>query len=240
MNRLFSYDLTILPSVCDSTGRLSVPGTFALFMDIATAHAETLGVGLRAMAQRRLFWLTVRTRIRFFRRPSMAETVTVETFPEEAGKVRCNRDYRLRSGDELLAAGKTEWAILDTATGRPHPVQGVFPTDLEPEIPPVWDDPFSRIAEDFSGASRLADYTVVSTDIDIGGHMNNAAYIRALAGLFSTEAWNAMEIREMEVVYRAPCFAGSVIATERREIPGGMELRMSAEGKTVLLARILF
>ena len=239
MKRVYTREAAILPSVCDGTGRLSVPGTFALFMDAATEHAEALGVGLRAMAAKNLFWLTVRTRVRFSRRPAMMETVTVETFPEDGGKVRCYRDYRLKSGEELLAEGKTEWAVLDTATGRLHPAQDVMPADLEPPVPPVWEEPFSRIDEDFTGAELLGTYTVASTDIDLGGHMNNAAYIRALAGMFPGKAWNAMRIRELEVVFRAPCFEGDALAVERRCADGVTDLRMREGDKTVLLARIV-
>ena len=37
--------------------------------------------GGEAMAQRGLFWLTVRTRIRFYKRPAMMQTVELETWP---------------------------------------------------------------------------------------------------------------------------------------------------------------
>ncbi|MBQ7565567.1 MAG: hypothetical protein IJT18_00455 [Oscillospiraceae bacterium] len=239
MKRVYRREAAILPSMCDSAGRLSVPGTFALFMDAATEHAEALGVGLRAMAAKNLFWLTVRTRVRFFRRPAMMETVTVETFPEDAGRVRCDRDYRLLCGEELLAAGKTEWAILDTATGKLRPAQDVMPAGIEPPVTPVWEEPFSRIDEDFSGAEALGAYTVASTDIDLGGHMNNAAYIRALAGMFPGKVWNAMRIRELEAVFRAPCFEGDTIAAVRRTADGATDIRMRVGEKTVLLARLV-
>ena len=62
------------------------------------------------------------------------------------------------------------------------------------------------MAEDFSDAEALGVYMVRSTDIDLGGHMNNAAYISAFASLFSTDEWNSMSIREIDAVYRAQCF----------------------------------
>ena len=62
-------------SHCDETGRLSVQGALGEFMDIAALHAEQIGVGGADMAKRGLFWLTVRTRIRFYKRPAMMQTV---------------------------------------------------------------------------------------------------------------------------------------------------------------------
>lgn len=32
--------------------------------------------------------------------------------------MRCMRDYRLSRDDEILALGKTEWAVMDLTTGR--------------------------------------------------------------------------------------------------------------------------
>ena len=54
MTGKYSRALTILPSQCDSSARLGVPDTFALFMDAATEHACALGCGLDVLAPRGL------------------------------------------------------------------------------------------------------------------------------------------------------------------------------------------
>ena len=238
MKGYYSWDLTVLPGSCDSAAKLGVPDTFALFMDAATLHAEALGIGMNGLMKRGLFWLTVRTRIRFYRRPSMIETVTVRTWPEKPERSRCNRDYRLEQGGEVLAEGKTEWMIMNTQTGRLHPADSVFPEGLEIEPDRVLPEPFMRMTDDFTDADDFGSYTVRSTDIDLGGHMNNAAYVRAIAGLFDSDTWQGMNIHEMEVAFRAPCFEGNVLRAQKRVRDGATEVRLSCEGKTVVLARI--
>ena len=119
-------EITILPSMCDGAGRLSIPDTFALFMDIAAEHANALGCGVYDMAEKGLYWLTVRTRVRFTRRPALMEKAVLTTWPEAPGRLRANRDYLLEGPGGILAAGKTEWAVLDQATGKlrsPVPLQ---------------------------------------------------------------------------------------------------------------------
>ena len=225
--------------MCDASGRLGVPDAFALFMDVATEHAEILGVGMHGLMRRDLFWLTARTRLRFHRRPALVEQVTAETWPEKPERSRCNRDYRLTQGGETLIEGKTEWMILNLKTGRLFPTDGVFPGDLRFSEDRVLPGPFTRLMDDFEGAEDFGAYTVRSTDIDLGGHMNNAAYVRAIAGAFSTEAWNALNIREMEVAFRSPCFEGNVLRIQKRQQEGITEIRLSCEGKTIVLARVL-
>ena len=238
MKAIYERELTILPSMCDGEGRLSVPDTFALFMDIATEHAEALNIGFRALMPRSLFWLTVRTRIRFYRRPGLVERITAATWPETPERSRCNRDYVLRQGEQVLAEGRTEWMIMNTQTGRLCPTDAVFPRGLDLVEDRVLPGPYMKLTDDFAEAETFGSYTVRSTDIDVGGHMNNAAYVRAIAGAFTADAWRAMNIREMEVSFRTPCFEGETLKFQRRQGDAGLELRLSREDRTVALARI--
>lgn len=239
MRGYYERPLTILPSMCDATARLGVPNAFALFMDLATEHAEALGIGMNGLMKQGLFWLTVRTRIRFIERPALTETVTLRTWPEKPERSRCNRDYAILRGDRIIVAGKTEWMIMNLKTNRLHPVDGVFPGDLEILEDKVLPEPFTRVTDDFDGADSLGSYTVRSTDIDLGGHMNNAAYVRAIAGAFSSKEWQAMDIREMEVAFRSPCFEGETLEIQRRTTDAGTDVRLSRDGKTIVLARII-
>ena len=238
MQGYFERELTILPSMCDAAAKLGIPDAFALFMDIATEHAEALGIGMNGLMKQGLFWLTVRTRIRFIERPALTETVTVRTWPETPERSRCNRDYAILRDGRAIVEGKTEWMIMNMKTGRLSPVDGVFPEGLALLEDRVLPEPFMRMTDDFDGAGTLGTYTVRSTDIDLGGHMNNAAYIRAIAGMFSSQEWQAMDIHEMEASFRTPCFEGETLLVQRRDTGEGVEIRLSREGKTVLLARI--
>lgn len=234
----YTKELTILPSMCDSAAVLGIPDAFALFMDAATEHAGVLGCGLDVLGPRGLFWLTVRTRVKLFRRPRMLERVTLSTWPEAPGKLRTNRCYTIEGHDALLVAGKTEWTVLDQSTGRLHPMADVFAPDVAYAPESVWDEPFTRMADE--PLPELARRTVRSTDIDLGGHMNNTAYLRMLAGLFSCEAWQGMRLREAEIVYRAACHEGDTLCWQKRDDNGALALRAALpDGKTIALIRLV-
>ena len=130
MDQLFEQAQIILPSMADAGGRLSIPNTFGLFMDIASIHAGMLGSGMDDMARRGLFWLTVKTQIVFYDRPRVMERIGARTWPESPGKIRCNRSYQLLRGEEVLVAGKTEWAVMDLRTKQLAPLTGVYPPAL--------------------------------------------------------------------------------------------------------------
>ena len=238
MQEVYERELPVLPSVCDAAGRLSIPDTFGAFMDIAALHAELLGVGLEAMAAKERFWLTVKTQVHFARRPRMGETVRLLTWPEAPEHLRCYRSYELRKGEELLAAGKTEWAVLNTKTNALVPIEDVYPAGLRFEKPTACPTPFARVPARFEAGESFGSYRVRSTDIDVGGHMNNVAFVRALLGGFTNEELKALRPKRLDVIYRASCYEGEELKLLRRPAAAGLDLAMEREGKPALLAHM--
>ena len=191
-------------SLCDHTARLSFYGAAAQCMDIAAEHADQLDMGSHALRMKNKFWLAVRTKIRFTRRPELTERVTLSTWPQVPGRARCVRQYAVEADGERIMCGKTEWAMLDLVSGKLCDVSAVYGEGAEFCDDEGCTEAFCRIAEDFSGDECIGRYTVSSGDIDLGHHMNNAAYVRALFGAFSCEQLDAMAVKEAEFIYRAP------------------------------------
>ena len=105
---------------------------------------------------------------------------------------------------------------------------------------PVLEDGFARIEENTSPENRIGTYTVSSVDIDLGGHMNNVAYVRMIARLFSSAEWNALQIEEAEAVYRAQCFEKEILSVYREEDEKEMRFTVTKEnGDTAFQMRIV-
>ena len=239
MEQVFERPYMIAPSICDFDGRLSVPGAFSLFMDLATEHAERLGVGLSAMRAKNRFWLTVKTKIIFDERPAISEAVRLLTWPEKPGPLRFNRSYELWHDDRRVIAGRTEWAVLNTESGALAPSQDIFPENLNYVRGSALEESFARVPDRFDG-EPFAEYRVRPTDIDLGSHMNNAAYPRALFGAFSVQALREKPVRCVDLIFRAPCHEGDLLSFYKKEEDGRLDIRMARGEETVLLGRIGF
>ena len=199
----------IIPiSQCDSHSRLNITGIFNIFMDLATEHGAEIGVGMDKLAQKGLFWVASKTKVKVNRMPEMLSTVSAATWPETPNRIRCNRYYYIKNDDDMLVEGKTEWIMVDMASGRPAKIDGVYPDGFEHCTDIVCDQPFSRLGTHFEDCEKLAEYTVCSTDIDVSQHMNNVAYIRAVLGAFSVKEIDEMNIQEIEVAYKLQCYEG--------------------------------
>ena len=230
---------TVIPlSLCDISGRLSVHNVFGMFMDLAAEHAEIIGLGADRMAERNMFWLTVRTKIRVSHLPKMMTSVTGCTWPETPGRVRCNRHYTLKCAEQICAEGVTEWAIIDTNNGKLCKasdiyIDGTVFSDKKTDV-----EPFEKIPDDFSAADVIGTYRISSSDIDLGRHMNNAAYVRALLGAISCNELETLNITDAEVVFKHPCYEGDVLSICRRNSDTGFDMAMLLpDGTAAVVAR---
>lgn len=208
----YTTDLQIMPSQTDYVNMLRYHETFNVFMDLANKHAEILGIDQRAFMDRGFFWLTVKTRIRFYRRPVMSDRIQAQTWPIRPSSVRSDRCYRILDDDGLLAEGRTEWAVMDMNTGRLANLKELFPQELvfnEEEFPIV---DFPRIMPCDDSFTLKNTYKVISSDIDMGQHMNNVAYVRALMGMFSVKELKDMDIREITVIFKTSAHENDVLS----------------------------
>lgn len=218
------------PDQCGMTGRLSPLAPFTIFQALASEHAEQIGVGFAAMEKRHEFWLTVHTRVEFDAQAGLLEELTGETWPEacEPGTLRCYRSYRLRRGQTVIARGRTQWAILGPE-GRvvPFGASGFperFPFPAETAI----DRLPQRFRDDFTDADVCFSYRVRSTDIDLGRHMNNVAYVRVLLGCLTAAELDA-GLTAMEVHYAAPCLENELLTVCCKREGGRLRLAVKKE-----------
>ena len=232
MNTKFEKKSNVALSLCDNTGKLSIYNIFTLFMDIATEHANELKLSSDDLGEN-LFWVTVRTKVQILERPKMSSEMTLTTWPEKPSRVRANRHYLISDGETPLIKGKSEWTVVDTATGKLCRVGDLYPDGFEFSDDIAIENKFSRISDDFSDTQTLCEYTVRSIDIDLVQHMNNAAYIRTLMGAFSAKELTENPIKEIEIAYKAQSYEGETLTIKYRDTEQGVEYLMVKPDSTV-------
>ena len=238
MHSEYTKDVTILPSQVDMWGRLSVPHTFDLFMDTATEAAGAMGVGWDFLKKKGMFWITVKARVRFIKAPEVLDEIEVATWPEAPGEKRCNRYYTIRRDGELMAVGKTEWAIVSMLTRRTQSMDRILPQGYEYPEESASPEPFPMIDECFP-EPPYGEHRVTALDIDMARHMNNVAYVRAIINSFSTKEWKKLNIVQMDVIFLSSAVEGDVLQLQKRVTREYVDIRGAiAGGKTSVLARL--
>ena len=127
--------------------------------------------------------------------------------------------------------------MLDTEKGSLVKIDEVFSDDWELETETVLDEPFARVKEDTSDCEEAGKYEIRSIDIDLGGHMNNAAYVRALFSIFTTSELDAIKITDCEICYKHSCYEGDTLTFYKRQRDNAIEMiGKTGDGETAILA----
>lgn len=241
MSELYEKKITVGVSMCDMRANLTIPSAFGICMDIASEHAQQLGFGYDYMQSMGRFWITAKTRIHICRFPKMLEDVLVRTWPLPPSGASCIRDYKVSASDgEELLLGKTEWVMMDVASGKLLNGKDVFPEDMQYFGETVLEEPFQRSVQKTDAFQKLGEYTVGSQDIDLGRHMNNTAYIRALFSLLSSGEIRKRNYTDVEILYKKQCFEGERITFYEFEDCGKTEMAAKNDKDETVVSLRLF
>ena len=92
VNCSYTEAIRALPSMCDETSRISIPGFLDMFQDIAGYHAKTIGIGALELEEKGLFWIVSKVRLKINSRPLVQEMLEETTWIQPAERVVCERD----------------------------------------------------------------------------------------------------------------------------------------------------
>lgn len=234
----FEKNIVVTPDYCDMAAGLSPLGAFTIFQGIASEHAEQIGVGFRAMGERGEFWLTVHTRVDFLSRAYIMDELKAETWPEkcEESASRCYRSYCLSRGDQAVAVGRTQWAILGPEKKVMKFSESGFPKDFPFIERESVQGPNARFHDDFSEDDLRFVHKVYASDIDLGRHMNNVSYVRVLMDCFSAKEIASGRMKSVEIHYFAPCLEGDELAVYVKNEETQTRAAIKREGKIAAMA----
>lgn len=206
----------IKSSHTDFQKRLKLSSFFELTQDLASSHAQHLGVGYEALAQRDLAWVLSRKKVRIFESPQMGETITIKTWPKGMQqKLFFMRDHEITGADgRLLAASTSAYVVVNLRTHRI-----AMPGALEVTVPDnagisAIDEPLEKISpvEMLSECFQLRPgYSAV----DVMGHVNNARYIEWISDCFSLADYEQGRPAWLQINYLNEVTAGEVISMQR-------------------------
>lgn len=123
MKGLFSWDFPIPPDAIDGNGHVNNVRFVQWMQDIAIAHAAHSG-GTAAAKSRGGTWFARSHRIDYLGQAFPEDRLLVQTWVVDFQRARSRRRFRfLRASDQaVLALAETEWAFVDSATGRPRAI----------------------------------------------------------------------------------------------------------------------
>ena len=210
--------------VCHFDSRqIARPSAVVEFMqEIATNHADELGLSRAAMETCNAFWVLSRLKYYLNRPLRRHETVRLVTWPRKIKGALWYRDFRFFVGEEEVGHAVTAWSIItmDThklvrpkAMGVDVPEQERGITEMLAQIPEHNLQPcFSR--------------QVHYSDIDVNCHLNNVKAVDILSDAIGLENHPDWFVSEFQVNYKAETACGTTLQLLRAE--EGTEIYLKA------------
>lgn len=202
-------------------GKIGIVPLANYLQQTAGAHAERLGVGAAALAEKDLYWVLTRQFIHLARLPGGGEEITVETWPSRRPRQLFFRDFRVVDDEGgLLATATSAWALIEGSSrkairGPAWLVKNIIHDEIRAAEFPARAIP-RREAYD-------AEQAVLPrwSDLDANGHVNNADLMGYLLEPLVRRADSGLSLTTIDVVFRAECGLEHDVCARAGEIAPG-------------------
>ncbi len=190
----FKTKITLYSSYFDYNDRLSTKSILNIFQDVASIHAEELGVGYLAMLEKNLYWVLSRIKIDILKMPEANQTVVVETWPHVKGRIDFDRDLKITSENgEVLIIGSSKWCVINTETRMLQRTENVN-YNGEYCLDVNYEGRFDKITLPSAELDPQFTHIVRFSDLDHNKHMNNINYANLVLSAVENKKYTHFEI----------------------------------------------
>jgi medium-chain acyl-[acyl-carrier-protein] hydrolase len=199
---VYQKKYNIKSSDLDVTGKLKLSALFTCFQDIATLHAENLGVGVEKIGQLGLGWVLVRLRVEVLRYAIKDETILIETWYPGPKKFEFERDFGVWDQEgNMIAKAVSSWMIFDVKT-RELALSNLIRHDFPPSNRErALECRLGRL-KNIGPLELVNKRKLWDGEVDFNGHLNNARYVDFIIDYcWTKEEQRRYQVKEIEINY---------------------------------------
>ncbi|MDE6793826.1 MAG: hypothetical protein K2J63_00795 [Muribaculaceae bacterium] len=235
---------------------LSLPILMAKLIDIATAHANSLGIGNPSMTNLKAGWVLSRVTIEMQSYPRVNDTYCISTWMVSFNRHFSERDFCISSpGGEIYGYARSIWMVMSTID---HSNVGLSHFTLSDELIKGTPAPIERQAKhgliissentsDTPGGTLLAthpvfDYRFQYCDLDSYRHVNTVRYVTLLLNRYSLDTFDTSFVKRLELSFMHEARYGMDTQLLRHDDESGKSsfLLREKEGQPLFYARMMF
>lgn len=128
MSGIFDLTLTVKPEHIDALGHANNVLYVSWMQDVATAHIEALGLGLKEYIELKHAMVAVEHHVQYLKAAFEGDELVVRTWFNDINAFYSFRQYAIyrQSDKSVLFTASTKWACVELATGRPKRMSPSF------------------------------------------------------------------------------------------------------------------
>lgn len=199
---------------CDCTSHLSLAVLGNQILNTAATHAESLGIGRKALLERNRAWVFSRLLIQMDDYPYEFEKYSIRTWIDGSSRFFSTRNFAvLDASGRTIGNATSIWALMDLTSRQALDLRAAIPQHdelISPERPacPIERSSRGRVTADAPAYVFQPRFC----DIDYNGHLNSIRYIEHFLGALPFELLRDRPVRRFEISYSAECRFGEQLA----------------------------
>lgn len=217
MNVEFTQTFFLSAGETNAEQEMSLPLLTSKIIDIATAHANSLGIGNPAMESRGCGWVLSRIAIDMQRYPHVNESYSLTTWVESWNRHFSVRNFMISDGrGNPMGYATSVWMVLDIKTRENA---GLSHLSLSPDMIINKPCPIRRMGKHLSivpqeydkkeelprGVIRATapaiDYTFKYCDLDFYRHVNTVRYVSMLLNQYTLDEMDETQVGRLELSF---------------------------------------
>lgn len=241
MNKIFEETYFLSASESNAEQELSLPLLMSKIIDIATAHANSLGIGNPSMTDIKAGWVLSRVTIEMQSYPKVNTSYTISTWIEDFNRHFSARGFKISSPDGEITYGyvRSIWMVMST---EDHSNVGLshfkLPTEMiDGTVPPIEKQQRHTAIvtpeEAFVGKNEIIAthpafaYRFKYCDLDYYRHVNTVRYVTLILNRFTLEEHDKTFFRRLELSFMHEANYGLETELLRADSDSETELKTS-------------
>lgn len=232
------YFLTAAP--CNPQKELALPALVQQIIEVATEHADILGVGYTRLSKDHNLWVLSRIVIEMDHYPHMHEHYSLTTWIEGYNRHFSERNFEIRGEDDkVIGYARTIWVAINIDTRRPADLSGIASLAVTASDRPC---PIDRIQKlrPVAEPQIVNEYVFRVCDIDFNRHVNSTRYIELIIDQLDLATLDSYFISRFEIIFQNEAHFNDHVTVQSAFGEEALASEIRLDDRTICLSRMFF
>lgn len=200
--KIHTHVYRLTAAQCNAQRELAPAMLVQHIIEVATEHADALGVGFRQLANHGILWVLSRIAFEVKRFPRLGEEYSLSTWVESFNRHFSERNFEIcGEGGEVIGYARTIWVAIDINSRRPANLSSFeflseavsskeCPIDKQSKLHPV------------NPPQMCHPYRFQVSDIDVNRHVNSSRYVELIINQMDLDTYDRFFVSRFEIEFR--------------------------------------
>lgn len=236
----YTHKYFLTAGECNAQKEMSISLLAQRVIEVATEHANILGVGYADLVKENHGWVLSRLTFEMKRFPSLNEEYSLTTWIEGFNRLYSERNMEVQGGNgETIGYVRTIWVAIDFETRKPVDLSTISwlaatisdrpcPIEKQGRMRPVTEH------------DTLIPHRFKYCDIDFNRHVNSVKYIDLILNQWDLDHYDNNSISRFEIMYQREAHYGDEVNVVIRTVDNVADTEICDANGTITRCKITF